>query len=164
MATQEPHLGKLTPGPALGVVLYALLALSLAISVLGDRASFLPPAWAAAAPIAFGLFLALFVVYRFVLIRAGRYPFGRAFFQVGAGILFLAVLFHRTPAARPSAADDLGALLNAADPTVRRLACEVARYRPNGASALEQLKARAQDPDPAVREECGRSVQALSPH
>lgn len=159
---QEPHLGKLHPGPALGVALYVLLAGALAVSLLGERASFLPPAWASLAPIAFGLFLLLFAVYRFVLIRAGRYPFGRAFFQVGAGVLFLAVLLHRGPVPPAAPPDELGALIESPDPVVRRLACEVARYRPGGAAALPHVRAHLQDPVPAVRAECGRTASALS--
>ncbi|MBS2029222.1 MAG: hypothetical protein JST54_15070 [Deltaproteobacteria bacterium] len=159
---EQPHLGSLQPGRALGVVFYLLLAVALVVALIGDRLSWLPPAWRALAPAAFGLFLVLFAVYRYVLIRAGRYPFGRAMYQVLMGVLFLVVLLSRVPLAPVTSGDDLGTLLDNADPLVRRLACEVARYRPDGAKALPQLRAHAADDVESVRSECAKSVQALA--
>jgi hypothetical protein len=159
---EEPHLGTLHPGRALGVVLYLLLAVALAVALLGDRLG-LPAALRDAAPVAFGLFLVIFALYRFTLIRAGRYPFGRALYQVGAGVMLLAVLFHRAPPAAPAQAEDLSALLESGDPLVRRLSCELARYRPGGAAVRERVKAHAEgDAEAPVREECRRSLQALA--
>jgi len=159
---EQPHLGSYQPGRALGVVFYLLLAVALVVALIGDRLSWLPPAWRAVAPAAFGLFLVLFAVYRFVLIRAGRYPFGRAMYQVLMGVLFLVVLLSRTPVTPAQTADDLGALLDNGNPLVRRLACEVARYRPEGAKVLPQLRAHAADDVEPVRNECAKSVQALA--
>lgn len=157
-----PHLGRLQPGPATGVVLYVLLAASLGVGLLGDRLGFLPPTARNLAPLAFALFVVLFAVYRFMLVRAGRSSFGKALFQVGAGVLFLAVLLSRAPDAVQASAGDLPTLLEASDPTVRRLACELARYRPDGELALEQVRAHAaSDPVAAVAEECARSLARL---
>ena len=158
---EQPHVGKLHPGPVLGVVLYALLAISLAVALLGERAPLLPAPWAAAAPIAFALFLVLFAIYRFALIRAGRYPFGRALFQVGAGLLFLAVLLHRNPPVVSVRADALPQLLASPDALVRRLGCELGRYRPDGAASLPLLREHASRDLPSVRAECEKTVQAL---
>lgn len=158
-----PHLGRLQPGPALGAVLYGLLAISLAVALLGERAPLVPQPWTAAAPIAFALFLALFATYRFVLIRAGRYPFGRALYQVGAGLLFLAVLLHRSPTVVPARSDALPVLLQNADPLVRRLGCELARYRPDGAASLALVRDHAEHDQPWVREACQATLAAMPP-
>jgi hypothetical protein len=157
-----PHLGKFQPGPATGLVLYALLAAALGVGLLGDRLGFLPPTARSLAPLAFGLFLLLFAIYRFMLVRAGRSSFGKALFQVGAGVLFVAVLLARGPAASEAAASDLPTLLDSNDATVRRLACELARYRPDGDTALEHVRAHAaHDPVPRVADECARSLARL---
>ena len=157
-----PHLGTFRPGPATGLLLYALLAASLGVGLLGDRLGFLPPTAQRLAPLAFGLFLLLFAIYRFMLVRAGRSSFGKALFQVGAGILFVAVLLARGPSSSEAAESDLPTLLDSSDATVRRLACELARYRPDGDAAREQVRAHAtHDPVARVADECARTLARL---
>jgi hypothetical protein len=178
---EVPHVGGLRAGPLTGFVLYVLLGLAAALALWGDRATFVPAAWHAAAPVAFGLFLAAFSAYRYVLVRANRYPAGKAFFQVGAGVLFITFLLPGargsfvsttlTPAPSSTApnsnpagtapTEDLTPLLVHQDAAVRRLACEVARSRPDGARWVEALRARQEDSSAEVRAECAKSLAAL---
>lgn len=163
---EEPHLGsfKLSRSLVLAWLLYAMLALAAAAALLSStRAELVPPAVRVGAPIAFGVFLILFAVYRFALVRAGRYPAGKAFFQVGAGALFLTLLF---PGASrnlsPAAERPLLQLMDDADPSVRAIACEVARYRPEAKSYAEPLVDRLVDDSPVVRAQALRSLQTIA--
>ena len=118
----------------------------------------------AAAPLAFGLFLAVFAAYRFALVRAGRYPAGKAYYQVGTGILFLTML---TPGARsafhpgPAPTDDLERLMSSADPAVRRLVCEAVASRADAGALLPLIQAHLDDPNPAVRTACAMAAHNL---
>ncbi|MGI5860677.1 MAG: HEAT repeat domain-containing protein [Myxococcales bacterium] len=162
----EPHVGswKLPRTPLLALVLYAMLALAAAGALLAStHPGVLPQGVRLGATIAFGAFVVLFAVYRFGLVRARRYPAGKAFFQVGVGVLFLMLLLPGV-AGRPEALRirPLEALLVDADPSVRALACEVARFRGDGRRFAKELADRLEDPAPAVREEALRSLEALA--
>jgi hypothetical protein len=163
---EGPHIGSVRPGPTVGGILYLLLGASAAFALLGDRLTFVPFALQNAAPFIFGIFVVAFAVYRFAVVRAGRYPAAKAYFQVGAGVLLLAVLLTGTWRAPPPAEAgqpvDLLPLLSSADPAVRQLACEAARSRPDGAALVGPLHARENDPSPNVRAECERSLRALA--
>jgi hypothetical protein len=81
-------------------------------------------------PFVFGAFLVCFAVYRFGLANVGKYPAGKAFFQVGlAVVVFLLLLPSSRPVSTP-AGTGLGEALNDADPRLQALGAEVARYRP----------------------------------
>jgi hypothetical protein len=161
----EPHLGsyKLSRSLGLAWLLYALLTLAAALALLGStRPDLVPKAVGAAAPFSFGGFLLLFAIYRFALVRAGRYPPFRAFFQVGAGLLFILMLLPGTASrfgGQPRALTDLMA---DSDPEIRALACEAARNRPVGRALALALAARLDDPAPTVREQATRSLAALA--
>ncbi|HCF59010.1 MAG TPA: hypothetical protein DFS52_13590 [Myxococcales bacterium] len=162
----EPHVGswKLPRTPVLALVLYAMLAIAAAGAFLAStRPGVLAPGVRLGATLAFGAFVLLFAVYRFALVRARRYPAGKAFFQVGVGVLFLMLLLPGV-AGRPEASRlrPLEALLIDADPSVRALACEAARSRKDGRRFATQLVDRMEDSVPAVREEALRSLEALA--
>ncbi len=160
---EEPRLGSWRIKRSLAYLMYAALALAAATALFGTaRADLVPPALRAWAPLVFGLFLVLFAGYRFALVRAGRYPAGKAFYQVGAGVLFLTLL-------APGAAREFGAqrrglesLMADGDAQVRALACEVARYRADGRRYASGLVERLDDPSPAVREQALASLKALA--
>jgi hypothetical protein len=168
--SESPHIGSVKPGPATGAVLYVLLGLAAAIALLGDRLAPSAVPVQVAAATAFGIFLAALAVYRFALVRAGVYPLGKALYQVGAGVLLLLLLVFGTRG-KVAAADgeeasrDLRPLLQNPDPAVRRLACEVARYRPDSAALVPDLQARARgDLVKEVRGECVLTLHSVLPN
>jgi hypothetical protein len=163
--TEEPHVGslKLSRSLVLAWSLYGLLASAAALALLSSaRGELLPNAVRAVAPLAFGGFLVLFAVYRFALVRAERYPPFRAFFQVGAGLLFILFLLPGAGRKIQGEPRSLAELMADADPQVRALACEVARHRPAGRGVALALTSRLDDPVPAVREEAAKSLAALA--
>ena len=79
--------------------LYALLVLSALFTFWagGDIAGHALPAWThVVAPTLFAIFLVVFTVYRFALVRAKRYPAATGFFQVGLGALIWVLLLPST--------------------------------------------------------------------
>ncbi len=114
----------------------------------------------------FGAFLLGFSVYRFALVRAGRYHAGKAFLQVGLGALVLAYMVatgverdraaaHAGEGVARPAAVDLAPLLTHAQPEVRAVACEALAHRPTGDPARPLARRLAgTDPDPRVRTAC----------
>lgn len=155
---------KLSQTSMLAVLLYALLATAAFAALLSStRADLVPGPIRLGAPIAFGAFLLLFALYRFALVRARRYPAGKAFFQVGASAIFLTLLL-------PSAARELRlpeprqleSLVSDPDPAVRALACEVARSRPDGRRHAAVLVERLSDPAPEVRRQAKLSLEGLA--
>jgi hypothetical protein len=164
-AEEPPRIAGIRPGPALAGVLYLLLvgSAALALWVRGYPGQ-APALVEKAAPWAFLAFLALFAFYRFGLVRAGRYPAFKAFFQVGAGVLFFTLLLPsvrwRTP--ERVQVEDLGTLLSDNNVRVRRLAAEVARHRPDGDRYRRNLVKALTDWDPAVRAEAHRSLVVLT--
>ena len=137
--------------------LYALLALSALFTFWsgGELAGKSLPRWTqVVAPTLFAVFLAIFTVYRFALVRAKKYPAAVGLFQVGLGALIWVLLLpsSRHRIAEPSgAADDIPALLSSPDPRVRALATEVAGYRHETRYAPALID-RLDDPDLRVRE------------
>ena len=142
--------------------LYLLLVGSavLAFWAGGEIAGRRMPDWAAAmAPALFGIFLAVFAVYRLALMRARRYPAATGYFQIGLGALVFVLLLpgtrrqlsERATSAAPAADDDVGSLLGAGDPRVRALAAEVAGTRAGGGRWALLLVDRLGDDDPRVR-------------
>ncbi|HEX9578857.1 MAG TPA: hypothetical protein VF993_13980, partial [Myxococcales bacterium] len=118
--------------------LYALLVLSALFTFWagGDIAGKALPQWTQqVAPAIFAVFLIVFAVYRFALVRAKRYPAATGLFQVGLGALIWVLLLPGSrqkfvPPAAPD--DDLRALIASPDARVRALAAETAGYRPEG--------------------------------
>jgi hypothetical protein len=131
--------------------LYALLVCSALLSFWagGEIAGRRLPGWAASlAPALFGVFLAIFAVYRLALVRARRYPAATGLFQIGLGVLVFVLLRPATrrqlsERAPPAGGDDVTALLASPDPRLRAVAAELAGYRYGGARWLPRSPARA---------------------
>jgi hypothetical protein len=157
-------------------VLLVLLALSAAFTVGGlpalqrgvaqgrwpEAVLWLPPALLAA-------FVVIFATYRFGLVRAGRYPAGKAFLQVGLVGLIAAVIAGIALAPPPEHEGEHGPValdrpLLSGDPAVRALAAEVLRTRPRaeGLRHVPRLIQLVEDPSPAVRREARASLTALA--
>src|ERR1700722_15472832 len=93
---ESPHLGSMRPGRGLGVLLYLLLGVAAAMALLGAGNHLGGVAVDRLGAGAFGLFLLVFAVYRFMLVRAERYSLGKALYQMGAGGLLLILLVYGT--------------------------------------------------------------------
>lgn len=159
---EPPHLGGIRYGPALAGVLYLLLVGSAALALWARRSpGGLPTEVGLAAPWVFLLFVVAFAVYRLGLVRAGRYPAFKAFFQVGVAVLVFMLLL---PQAQRSYAPmgELEALLMDPNPRVRALAAEVARYRPEPIRYAPALVRAMEDPDIEVRRQAHRSLVAVT--
>jgi hypothetical protein len=148
--------------------LYALLVLSALFTFWagGDIAGHSLPRWThVAAPTLFAIFLVVFAVYRFALVRARKYPAAIGLFQVGLGALIWVLLL---PSARlkfgpgTDRADDVAALMSSADPRVRALAAEAAGYRDGGSRYAAELIDRLEDGDARVRSRAHASLQRLA--
>jgi len=150
--------------------LYALLALSALFTFWsgGPVAGRTLPYWTrSVAPTIFGIFLAIFTVYRFALMRAKKYPAATGLFQVGLGALIWVLLLPSTrQKIRPPSApvDEVPALMASPDPRVRALAVEVAGYRRDGARYAAEMIDRLDDADPAVRERAHAALVRLVGH
>lgn len=162
-AEQPPRLGGIQAGPALAGVLYALLVGSAALALwVREFPGVLPPSLERAAPFVFLAFAACFAVYRFALVRAKKYPAFKAMFQIGAAVLFFALLLPSSRTRYADPIDSLAELMQDANPEVRVLAVEVARHRTEPAKYGSQLVRALKDPDRRVREEAHRSLVAIS--
>lgn len=113
-----------------------------------------------------GLFIVGYTAYRFSLVRAGRYPAGKALAQVGLMLLALGIvtgvaLDPVQPAQRPGRLER-GLRSGSAD--VRALAAELARYRPAEESRplVPLLIGLLEDRDPQVRREAHASLVAVT--
>jgi hypothetical protein len=156
--------------PLLRPALYGLLAGSAVLAfwagseLAGKR---MPPWMAAMAPAFFGVFVAIFAVYRLTLVRARRYPAATGLFQIGLGALVFVLLLpgtRRQLSEQPAgfAQDDVAALLGAGDPRVRALAAEVAGSRPGGQRWAAQLIDRLTDSDARVRAACRLALARIA--
>ncbi len=156
---------------ALRWVILALLFAAVAASLFG-----LPHAaqggWPTAVRLVPVVLLVLFVggyaAYRVALVRAGRYPAGKALVRVGLMVLLLGVIasisLERTPGPTAATGVDLTPLLDAPDPAVRALAAEVVRSRPpqEAQRHAARLLALLDDPSPEVRREARASLGVLT--
>jgi len=153
--------------PLLRRALYVLLVASALFTFWSGAAvagKSLPTWTQVVAPTLFGIFLAIFTVYRFALVRAKKYPAAMGLFQVGLGALIWVLLLPSTrhKIAEPaSTADDLPILLSSPDPRVRALASEVAGYRHEG-RYVPALIDRLDDPDPRVRDQAHAALVRLA--
>ncbi|MCA1825790.1 MAG: hypothetical protein ABR567_23185 [Myxococcales bacterium] len=144
--------------------LYALLVLSALFTFWagGDIAGHGLPSWTqVAAPTLFAVFLVVFAIYRFALVRARKYPAATGFFQVGLGALIWVMLLPGTRqkiAPPPASADSVPVLMTSSDARVRALAAELAGLRPHGSKYAAQLIDRLDDSDAAVRARAHESL------
>lgn len=147
----------------LRVLLYVTLALSAGVALLGteeiqhrilERA--LAPEWRLAPAALFCVALFIYAVDRVLLVRSGRYPSGRAFFQVAFGLVVLSMLMpgglrdYRSAQQQRHGADPLLVLMDHSDGRVRSIAAELAGRREDG-NYLHKLVELLADPKPAVR-------------
>jgi hypothetical protein len=161
--------------PGLARALRNVALLLLAVSALltlaglpwlrqGVAAGRLPRAVLAAPPVLLGLFVLGYAIYRLALVRAGRYPAGKALAQAGLMVLAVVLVARMTlePAALP-AAGRLERGLRSGNADLRALAAELARYRPadEGRSLIPRLVELLDDPDVEVRREAHASLVVL---
>jgi len=148
--------------------LYVLLVLSALFTFWsgGPVAGRTLPRWTqSVAPTLFAVFLLIFAVYRFALMRAKKYPAATGLFQVGLGALIWVLLLPSTRqkiAPPPAAADEVPALMTSPDPRVRAVAVEVAGYRGDGTRYAPELIDRLEDADAAVRERAHGALVRLA--
>ena len=151
---------------ALRPALYALLVLSALFTFWagGEIAGRKLPHWSqVVAPTFFAVFLVVFAVYRFALVRAKKYPAAMGLFQIGLGALIWVLLLPSTrqKIAPPGAVDDVAVLLTSPDARVRALAAETAGYRSAGRKYAAELIDRLDDSDPRVRDRAHASLVRL---
>jgi hypothetical protein len=156
-------------------VVVALLLLSAALTVWGLpelRSAVAAGRWPRAAlaipPTVLSLFVLGYGAYRLALVRAGRYPAGKALTQVGLMLLVLGVVFglamERTAPPAPDVPVSLARALGAEEPDVRAMAAELVRHRPRETALplAPRLVDLLEDPSPTVRREAHASLVALS--
>lgn len=157
-------------------ILFALLLVSASVTLFGfpelHRAvaqGRWPPAALAVPAGLLVLFAVSYAAYRIALVRAGRYPAGKALVRIAlvaaavgsaAGI----VLAPPEVGAPGEAAVDLSRPLLSADPDVRALAAEVVRHRPRrqALAHADRLVELLDDPSPEVRKQAHQSLVALA--
>ena len=156
-------------------LLYALLLASATLTLTGVplleqsvREGRSSPLVLMVAPSLLASFVALFAVYRFAMVRAGRYHAGKAFVQVGFMVATLVLLLpgslERYRAAGNVQPVDLTRQLASADPEARAMAAELVRHR-SAADAgryLPRLVGLLEDPSPEVRRQARASLVALA--
>lgn len=157
-------------------VLYGLLIASAMLTVFGlpelqreVAAGRFPRAALAAPPALLAIFIVGYALYRFALVRAGRYGAGKALVQVAVMFLVLAVVagvaLH--PGERRVAGEGavpLARPLASTDPDVRALAAELARYRPpeQVRGVAGRLVELLDDPAPEVRTQAHAALVAAA--
>lgn len=162
-AEPAPHVGALKLGPTFSGLLYLLLVGSAALALWARQApGALPERLSVAAPWVFLAFAGFFTLYRLALVKAGKYPAGKAFFQIGTAVLFFMLLLPNSRVPTDAPADPVATLLEHPNAEVRALAAEVARHRPDGEKYGAQLAEALADPDPRVRREAHRSLVQLT--
>jgi hypothetical protein len=128
-----------------------------------------PTAALALPPTLLALFVVGYAAYRMALVRAGRYPAGKALVQVAVMFLVLAIVAGVTlrPGDAPRSGQGpvgLSRPLASTDPDVRALAAEVARTRPpeQGRAVAGRLVELLDDPAPEVRRQAHASLVAIA--
>lgn len=157
------------------ILLYLLLLVTAAVCVFGlpsleqaVREGRRSPAVLVVAPALLAAFIAAFAVYRFSLVRAGRYHAGKAFVQIGLMVLALSLVLpgslERYRAAGTTRAVDLSRYLEAGDPEARALAAELARHREreDALRYVPRLVDLLLDGSPEVRRQARVSLVALA--
>lgn len=149
------------------LVLSAVLTLAWLPSLrAGVSAGRWPRAVLAIPPLLLGAFICGYAVYRLTLVRAGRYPSGKALAQVGLMVLALVLVgglaLEPVPPAPQEGRLERGLRSGSAD--VRALAAELARYRAvDRVRPLVPLLLRLlDDPDPEVRREAHTTLVAIT--
>jgi hypothetical protein len=145
------------------VLLYLLLMTSAILALWARRfPGALPQELELVAPASFLVFVIVFATYRLALVRARKYPAFKAFFQIGAALLFFMLLLPQAKRRYDATGGGLEGMLNHSDPEVRALAAEVAACRPEGAKYGSLLVKALRDPDERVRTQAHRSLVHLT--
>jgi hypothetical protein len=163
------------PRRALRIVVYVLLLSSAATTFFfGERLwaaveSGELPLWVPLmAPGAFTLFVAVYTLDRWMLVRRRASSLGRALLQVAFAMVFMTLLWPqqttRFREARRAAhgVDDVVRLLEHGDPDVRAAGCELVGWRAetDRYAAIDTLANH--DPSPRVRGVCREALTRLS--
>jgi hypothetical protein len=157
-------------------VLLALLLVSAGVTLFGlpelqraIAAGRWPPVTLAAPVALLGLFAVGYAAYRIVLVRAGRYPAGKALVRIAvmAAVVGAAaglVLVPPEGQGQDEAALDLARPLLSSDPDVRALAAELVRHRPRrqALAHVDRLVDLLEDASPEVRRQARLSLTALA--
>lgn len=157
-------------------ILFALLLVSAGLTLFGLpelQRAVAPGRWPSAALAVPAALLALFAIgyaaYRIALVRAGRYPAGKALFRIAlmAAVVGSAaglVLLPPDAGAPPEAGVDLAQPLRSADPDVRALAAELVRHRPRrqAIAYADRLVDLLDDGSQEVRRQAHLSLVALA--
>jgi hypothetical protein len=157
-------------------LLFGLLLASAALTLFGlpelqraVAAGRWPPAARAIPAALLGVFVVGYAAYRIALVRARRYPAGKALVRIALmGVLVGAVagLVLRPPdAGSPGEGPvTLARPLASADPEVRALAAEVVRVRPRDEALahVDRLVELLQDRSPEVRRQARLSLAVLA--
>lgn len=127
-----------------------------------------PRATLAVPVVLLGLFAVGYAGYRIVLVRAGRYPAGKALVRIAvmaAVVGAAAGLVLLPPDGQASGGDlDLAGPLLSSNPEVRALAAEMVRYRPRrqALAHVDRLVDLLDDASPDVRRQARRSLTVLA--
>ena len=159
----------------LRLLLYVLLLASAIVTLNGlpmleqaVREGRRSPATLMIAPGLLAIFVVGFAIYRFTLVRAGRYHAGKAFVHVGLMILALSLMlpgslerFRSVGTVRPV---DLSRHLASPDAEARAMAAELARHRPaeDAVRYVPRLVELSEDPSPEVRRQARATLVALA--
>lgn len=172
---QEKVVSRRTAGlvRALRWILWAVLFAAVFATLQGlpalraANAGRLPASLAAVPAVLIALFIVGYAVYRFTLVRAGRYPAGKAMVQIALMSLVLALVVRGTGERDASGGVDrpvdLSRALASNEPELRALAAEVVRGRPRpeGIRHAERLIVLLADPAAEVRRQAHASLVAL---
>jgi hypothetical protein len=153
----------------LRIALYVLLVLSAATAFFLEPAlagaiarGAISPQWLFTGIGVYGLFFAVYVVDRILLVKYRRYPAGRAFFQVAFGTMLALVLLPSTIrdyARRPTG---IVRLLAHPDPDVREVAVEALFLRGPTKENVSHALERRRDRDPRVSTAAGKVLSRWS--
>jgi hypothetical protein len=171
--------GRVAPLPPIirraRIVLYLLLLASAAATLFGApileqavREGRAPRAALVVAPGLLASFIALFAVYRYVLVRAGRYHAGKAFVQIGLMVLVLSLALpgslDRWRAAGTVRSVELSRHLGSPDAEARAMAAELVRHRerPEALRYVPRLVELLEDPSQEVRRQARASLIVIA--
>lgn len=166
----DPIPGLPPEAKPLRVLLYVLTVLSLAAALALEPAlagaverGAISAMWLFTPLAVYGVFLLVYAVDRWLLVRRRRYPAGKAFFMVAFGVLFALLLLpstiHDWEAGRPAG---MARLLSHPDSEVRQAAVEALGFRgPDGAS-VQLVLGRLEDREERVRGSAARVLAAWS--
>jgi hypothetical protein len=128
-----------------------------------------PPAALAIGPALLLTFLVGFVAYRIALVRAGRYPAGKALVRIAltaalVGVVAGLMLLPPEPGGPGEGPVDLARPLASSSPEVRAIAAELVRHRPpeQAVAQVDRLLDLLDDPSQEVRRQARLSLAALA--